>query len=306
MLDALKGKKIIVFGSNGYIGNHLVHFMLKYGADIYAYDIDDAPLNPTINYLKIDITDNKSLKEVKWNVDAVFIFAGITGTYSGFEAYKKFITINEIGLLNILTEIRHSGYSPRIIYPSSRLVYKGYDKPLKENDEKEAKSIYAINKLTCEQLLRMYQNVFGLDYTIYRICVPYGNLFNFNYSYGTIGFFLNQAITKSEIILFGDGSLRRSFTHIFDVCNQIALSCFSIKSVNEIYNLLGEEYSLAEISNMIAGKFQAKVRYQQWPEKDEKIESGHTVLDDLKIKSAFGFSLKYRFKSWLQGVKETL
>ena len=41
---------------------------------------------------------------------------------------------------------------------------KGQEKLLKETDEKEFKTIYAINKFACEQYLEMYERVFALKY----------------------------------------------------------------------------------------------------------------------------------------------
>jgi hypothetical protein len=67
--------------------------------------------------------------------------------------------------------------------------------------------------------------------------------------------------------------------------------------------MLGEDYSLIEIANMITKKFQAKLKYKQWPEKDEKIESGHTVFDSSKIKDTFNFTLKHHFEIWLKDLK---
>ena len=43
----------------------------------------------------------------------------------------------------------------------------GIDSPLKENDEKETKTIYAVNKLICENLLYAYNNSFDIPYTIF-------------------------------------------------------------------------------------------------------------------------------------------
>ena len=76
---------------------------------------------------------------------------GKTGTITGFGNYEEFIDINEKALLNILNEYRNQHSSAKIIYPSTRLVYRGDDMPLKEDAVKEFKTIYAINKYACEQ-----------------------------------------------------------------------------------------------------------------------------------------------------------
>lgn len=300
----LSRKEFIVFGANGYIARHLVHTLIQQRAHVLASDIHDHSWDPSIQYSKLDITSFSNLNETDWNVDFVFVFAGLTGTHISFEQYEKFIAINELGLLNILTSIKNSKYRPRIVFPSTRLIYKGSEHPLKESDNKETKTIYAVNKLACELLLKIFQCSFDINYTIYRICIPYGNIFDNDYSYGTIGLFLNQAIKHSEILLYGDGSLRRSFTHIEDICHQIIYSSISNNSINETYNLIGEDYSLLEIATLIAEKYNAGVRFIKWPEKEKRIESGHTVFDGSKLKSTFNFNLEHEIKNWLLDIEK--
>ena len=292
-------KKCIVFGANGYLGRHLVYFLKNANINVKAVDIQDRFESFEIDYLKLDISNIESFKNINWDLDYVFIFAGITGTYNGFDNYNEYVIVNEIGLLNILDEIRKSNFRPRVVFPSSRLVYKGSDIPLKEDDQKVAKTIYGINKIACENILEVYRNSFDIPYTIYRICVPYGNNLGEDYSYGTIGFFLNQAKNIGTINLYGDGSLRRTFTNVEDICNQLILSCLNEKSSNQIYNTIGEEYSLKEIAVLVANKCNAKLTFSEWPDKDFRIESGHTVFNSQKIKNDFNLKLKNSIKKWL-------
>jgi len=299
----LNGKRSIVFGANGYVGSHLANKLIQYGYVVQAFDIQENSIIPSTNYQKLDITDRFKVENLDWDVDLVFIFAGITGTYNGFEEYERFVVLNEIGLLNILTAIRKSGHKPRIIFPSTRLVYVGNDSPLKEDAPKETKTIYAVNKMACENILNIYQNSFGLDYTIYRLCVLYGNDLNSIYSYGTIGSFLNQASENKKITLFGNGSLERTFTHIDDVCEQILISCINPISVNKIYNIAGESYSLVAIAKLISTKYNAILDFIPWPDKELRIESGNTVFDSSKLLGEFQLSLKRTFSEWLRQVK---
>ena len=292
-------KTCIVFGANGYLGRHLVYFLKNANINVEAFDIQDKFESFEIDYLKLDISNIESLKNINWNVDYIFMFAGITGTYNGFDNYNEYVVVNEIGLLNILDKIRKSNFRPRIVFPSSRLVYKGSNISLKEDDRKEAKTIYGINKIACENILEVYRNSFDIPYTIYRICVPYGNNLGADYSYGTVGFFLNQAKNIGTINLYGDGSLRRTFTNVEDICNQLILSCLNEKSFNQVYNTIGEEYSLKEIAMLVANKYNAKLTFSEWPDKDFRIESGHTVFNSLKIKNDFNFELKNSIKKWL-------
>ena len=295
-----KEYKAIILGANGYIGSHLSLYLSNQGWNIYNYDIQ--PDSSFDNYKQIDIKDSEQLLKTDFNVDYVFLFSGITGTSSGFNNYKSFIDINEVGLLNVLNILSQHHNKPRVVYPSTRLVYKGGELPLKEDDEKEAKSIYAINKLACENYLKLYNNVFNIHYSIFRICVPYGNFFSSKYSYGTIGSFIEKATSGNPITLYGDGSLKRTYTYIEDICRQIEKCILCPSSVNEIFNIGGETFSLKEVAQRIASLYNVEVDTVAWPDMDLKIESGHTFFDDTKIKTAIGdiFYTNLLDLNWIQ------
>lgn len=271
-----------VIGGNGYIGRHLVFFLKKKGIIPMVYDVADSD-QPF--YKKIDITAPLSVAEIDFNVDYIFMFAGITGTFVGFDQYQAFNSINEIGLLNLLDAIRKSKYRPKIVFPSTRLVYRGIDKALSEDDEKETKTIYASNKLACESFLRAYHNSFGIPYAIFRICIPYGNLLSADYSFGTVGFFIKQAKEGKDITLYGGGDIKRTFTHIEDLCYQIVNGSFHPDSSGETFNVGGETHTLRKVAEIIARKYGVHVVDVPWPDKDLRIESGHTYFDDTKIQS---------------------
>ena len=268
-----------IIGSRGFIGRHLEYYLKKQGHDVESYDLDGEKCQ------HLDLMDKLSVDRVDLSVDYVFMFAGQTGTFSGFDGYETFLRTNELGLLNLLDAIRQSAFRPKIVFPSTRLVYKGYDKPLKEDDEKDGKTVYAVNKLACEGYLRAYSESFDIPYTIFRICVPYGNLLSADYSYGTVGSFIKQAKIKKEITLYGGGTVKRTFTHMEDLCDQVTYGAFHPDSTGNIYNIGGESISLHDAAMIIARKYGATLTTVPWPEKDLRIESGHTYFDDSKIQS---------------------
>lgn len=280
----MKEKRCAVIGACGFIGRHITYFLqTKYGTAPICYDIQDECDLP--NYHRIDMTDKMSVAELDFDVDYIFMFAGLTGTYVGFDQYETYLRINEIGLLNLLDAIRKSSKRPKLVFPSTRLVYKGYDKPLKEDDEKESKTIYAVNKLACEGILQAYKASFDIPYTVFRICIPYGNLLSADYSFGTVGFFIKQAQAGIDITLYGGGNIKRTFTHMEDLCYQIIEGAFSEDSNGEIYNVGGETLSLRDAAEIIAAKYGVNVVDVPWPDRDLRIESNHTYFDDSKIQS---------------------
>ncbi|MHC1689220.1 MAG: NAD-dependent epimerase/dehydratase family protein [Bacteroidales bacterium] len=276
-------KKIAIIGANGFIGKHIAHYLSNGFTNIEFYDmVEETDL---LNYHRVDLTDKESVALVNLNVDYIFMFAGLTGTYAGFDAYNKYVTVNEIGLLNLLDTIKNSQFRPKVVFPSTRLVYKGVDSPLKEEDEKDSKTIYAANKIACEGYLKAYHDSFEIPYTVFRICIPYGNLLSNDYSFGTVGFFIKQAKAGIDIMLYGGGTIKRTFTHMEDLCYQITEGAFHPQSNGEIYNVEGETLSLREAAEIIAKKYGVSVKAVPWPERDLRIESDHTYFDGSKIQA---------------------
>ena len=298
-MNEIKKIKCAVIGANGYIGRHLTYLLNRRGFDVSAYgnnDVRNITIPKEVSYKKVDVTSQHDIKKIDFDVEYLFLFAGLTGTLDGFNNYKNYLNVNELGLLNLLDALKGLNKKPHCIFPSSRLVYKGSSFPLKENDEKEAKTIYAANKISGEYYLSAYSNMYKIPYTIFRICVPYGNLFDDCFSFGTIGNFINKAKNKQNIILYGNGELRRTFTYIESVCEQIINSLDNDKIINEIFNISGEAYSLKDVAQLIAHKYGVEVEYIQWPEDNKLIESGDTVFDSSKLMNIIGQENTYSLK----------
>lgn len=278
--------KCAIIGSKGYIGKHFEYYLKQEGNEVVCYDMIESGES---NYHRCDLTNLESIRStIDLKVDYIFMFAGLTGTYVSFDKANLFVNSNEMGLINLLNYIRESVYRPKIIFPSTRLVYKGADRALKEEDEKEAKTIYAVNKIACENLLYAYRANFDIPYTIFRICVPFGNMFSDDYSFGTIGFFIRQALIDRCITLYGDGLIKRTFTSMHDLCKQIVEVGMRKLSDGEIYNVGGCTYSLRKAAEIIANYYKAEVSFIPWPERDLKMESGSTYFDSSKIESLMG------------------
>ena len=280
-------KRVAIIGSKGYIGNHLEYFLRRLDYHVESYDIME--LNED-SYCQCNLSDREQIEKINLNVDYIYMFAGKTGTKNGFDCYEDYITSNEISLINLLDAIRKSPYRPKVIFPSSRLIFKGQERPLKEEDEKETKTIYAVNKLACENLLYAYSNMYDIPYTIYRICIPFGNMLAKDYSFGTVGFFIRQAKEKGVITLYGDGRNKRTFTNIGDLCRQIELSVSKGESKNQIYNIGGTIYSLIDAAREIAKHFDATINFIPYPEDDLKIESGSTFFNSTKLEALTGYT----------------
>jgi UDP-glucose 4-epimerase len=263
------------------------------------FDIHHEAVAGQKNYRPLDIRSMADLRKLNPDLDYIFLFAGHTGTSDGFGKYEEFISVNELGLLNLLAWMRESNCKAKIIFPSTRLVYKGNEKLLSEEDDKQPKTIYAANKLAAEQLLWLYYNAFSIDYTVFRICVPYGNLFDDKFSYGTIGFFLKKAISGNNITLYGNGKIMRTFTHVEDICMIIIGAIMRNDTGANIYNIPGENLSLFDVARLIAQKYKVLIEFKDWPEMDWKLETGDTMFDASKLNKLIHYNLKFNVQDWV-------
>ncbi|MBK5970254.1 MULTISPECIES: NAD-dependent epimerase/dehydratase family protein [Thiorhodovibrio] len=294
--------RIAITGANGYLGRHLAHYLAEAGHQVYAYDLQqsaDPALPSEVVYRQTDLCQASALQGIDLEVDYVLHFAGITGTEQGFSDYRRYLDANELALLQLLDALRSRQNPAQLIFPSTRLVYRGSEAPLSEAAEKQCKTVYAVNKLAAEQYIQAYANRFGLRYTIFRICVPYGNRFDDSFSYGTIGHFLGRARRGETIRLFGDGLLRRTFTHVDHLCAQIATALSHPGAIDQVFNIGGETLSLKQAAQLIADRLQVAVEHVPWDSDALRIESGSTVFDSARIEAIVGQDRSYRLQDWV-------
>lgn len=296
-------KSVTIIGANSYIARNLIQCIKNSNAGIkmYLYDREELHRDGLHDYAPINIMSEESMASVRYDVDAVILFTGRTGTYAGFDEPESFVEVNELGLLNLLNAMRRANSTAKLVFPSTRLVYKGKDEPLKEDSEKEMKTVYAVNKFACEQYLKMYHDVFGIHYCIFRICVPYGSLLEGVSSYGTAEFFIGKAASGANISLYGDGEVRRTLTYIGDLCETIIAGSFSDMCIDDVYNIGGEDYSLKEMAQVTADRYEVGIEYTPWPESALKIESGSTVFDSGKLDKLLGDIRRMNFREWIGG-----
>lgn len=297
-------RRVCVFGANGYLGRHIVQSLSAESGQYSVRLCDQQPesIDHCDQYFQIEIRDAKSVSNFVQECDLIFYFAGLTGTDRGFVDFRDFVEVNEIGLLNLLSACREHSVKPKIIFPSTRLVYKGKtDVALKEDDEKEFKTIYALNKYAGEQYLRIYAECFGIPYSIFRICVPYGTLLPGRQSYGTLSQFASQAKETGEIVVFGDGYQKRTFIGIVDLVRVLLSAGPSPLTDNGIFNIGGADVlTIQFVAERIALKYGARVKFVPWPEMALKLESGDTVFDSSRLDTLLNVQYNSTLEEWIE------
>ncbi len=283
-------KRIAIIGSGSFLARNFIKYSIDNGFD-YQFELYDYCMRdewPEFKFTKISFEKQKEVEKIDFSADVLMIYIGKTGTTIGFEDYKSFIEVNEIMLLNILRAYVNANSKAKIVYPSSRLMFRSDEKNrINENSIRECKSIYAITKQAAEEYLKIYKDSFDVNSVVIRICTPIGTLLKDYGNYGTFEIFKNQAIEKHEITIFGDGLQRKTFTLMEDICKAFSLIINSDRIKFFDYNLGGQELSLLDIANQIAKEYKVPIKHIPWPDIYKKVDGGSVVFDSTRFDEEF-------------------
>ena len=283
-----KSAKIAILGANGYIGRHLSRHLLGLGISVDAFDVQPESRIESVRYETCDICDPGFWSRFRpQEYAAIFFLAGLSGVERSFREAETFLRVNIGGLAALLRRLEELGEdAPRLIFPSSRLVYDG-GCAVDESSLRRSRSVYAASKVACEELLSAYHDRFGVPYVVLRICVPFGDVSDSGYSYGTIGFFMSNVREGKPITVYGDGSCRKTYTSIDDVC-EIAARCIDASVPSGVYNVGGHEYTLREVAEMICARTGATWVSVPFPESARRVEMGNIAMDSGKLDAIIG------------------
>lgn len=293
--------EVVLLGANGYLGRHLAQVLKSIECEFLAVGRSATSVDHHRPYVGADMTDLSVLAPALGRARAVLAFAGRTGTLDSFDRADEFLDANERGLLHLLNAIRATGNSPRIVFPSTRLLYRGdSSRDLPEDAPKECNTIYAMNKLACEAYLRMYWMLYGIPYTVLRICVPYGSIVAGGESFGTLQHFIARAERGEDVTIFGDGRQRRTLIHAEDLARIVVSASTAVEAENRVLNVGGPDVlSVSAIARRIAERFGVGVQSVPWPRAHQAIETGDTVLDDTALRSILTPEYEWSFSRWV-------
>ena len=309
--------KILITGGLGFIGSNLATELSKRNHDIILLDNLDPRYggnrfnifdskSKNINVVEDSVLNNKLLKELVKDTDLVIHTAAQVSYIDSFKIIRKEIDLNIKATINILEAIKANGCKAKLVFTSSRMVYgKLTKKIIHESNDKNPVSIYGITKLTSENLIKSYANEYNIKFLIIRITNPYGIKQQIKHSkYSIVGWFIRCAMEDKEIHIYGDGQQKRNYIFSKDLIDCIVSLINNKASNNQILNL-GSDYNVSfstMVQTVIKVVGSGRVKYVEWPEDYEKIEtSSFNVSIDL-LKNILG---KIQFTSLEEGIRKS-
>jgi UDP-glucose 4-epimerase len=259
-------KVSLVTGCAGFIGSHMVDFLLK--KKHLVYGIDNLSSGKIINIShnfksKKFIFFNKDLKHFEkisktiMKIDFVFHFAGNGELIPSIENPYSYFKNNALNSALLIDLIRRRKYKvKKFIYAASSSCYGLSDIKTSENVKINIQHPYAFSKYVGEQAVLHWGKVYKIPTISIRIFNAYGPRSRTTNVYGAvIGVFIKQLITKKPLTIVGDGSQKRDFLYITDLCDAFYKAAIS-KSKNEIFNLgSGKPQSVMSLAKMIFNKY---------------------------------------------------
>jgi len=294
--------KILVTGGAGFIGSHIVEYLVQRGDSVTVVDnLNTGKIEnlksvfKKINFAQIDIRDFKVLKNLMENIDGIFHQAAMASVQDSFRIPEKFHDVNVNGTENIFKIAKEFGI--KVVYASSSSVYGDTSiLPTTESDEKRPINPYAKTKLEKDKLAEQYAKN-GLKVIGLRYFNVFGPRQSKEYA-GVIKLFLERIQQGLPPLVNGDGLQIRDFVYVDDVVNANILSMESDIDF-EFFNIgTGTTISILDLANIIIKFSGLKIKPIHRPALHGDVRA--TQADITKVKTMLKWRPTTSIQDWLK------
>ena len=296
-IEPPKPKLSVVTGGAGFIGSNLVERLLERGDQVVVIDNESANThdevywNPNAMNVKGDVTDFSLLKNACINADCIYhLAADISIQYSienPTESYKN----NVVGTLNVLEVARVLGIK-KVVFSSTAAIYGSTSEPCVETDRPDPLNPYSVSKLAGENLMKMYNDLYGIETVSLRYFNVYGPRQAHKGQYApVIGIFQKQKFEGKPLTIIGDGNQTRDFIHVADVAH--ANMMVAEKDIVGVFNVgSGTEYSVNQIASLTNNPHGTTTM----PSREG--EARRSISDNSKLKN-IGWQPRIGLEAWM-------
>jgi dTDP-glucose 4,6-dehydratase len=238
--------KILVTGGAGFIGSNFIRLVLasrptfsivNYDKLTYAGNLANLTSvsdNPNYQFIKDDITEERSVAAAIRGCDAVVHFAAESHVDRSIYDPATAIRTNVLGT-QILLEAARQANLPRFVHVSTDEVYGDIPAGLTadETHPLQPSSPYAASKAAADLLLHSYARTFAFPAIIVRSSNSYGpNQFPEKF----LPLIITNALENKALPIYGDGTQQRDWVHVEDQCSAI-LAALEHGKTGETYNV---------------------------------------------------------------------
>jgi UDP-glucose 4-epimerase len=306
----LKGSRVLITGAAGLVGSAISDQLVKEGVgEIVALDnfsrgvsknLDWATKNGKVTLINGSINDRALLEKSMKGIDVLYHQAAIRITQCAEEP-RLALEVMVDGTFNVLEAAAKAGVK-KTIAASSASVYGAAtqfptpeDHPLHHN-----RTFYGAAKAFNEQLLRAFNEMYGMSYAVLRYFNIYGVRMSIQGRFTEVHVkWLNKIANGEPPLILGDGSTTMDFIYIDDVARANILAAKAEVS-DEIFNVgSGEETNLNQLATALLKAMDSSLKPQYGPER--KVNPvPRRLADTSKAKRLLGFEAKVSLEEGLK------
>ncbi|MBN1899489.1 MAG: SDR family NAD(P)-dependent oxidoreductase [Spirochaetes bacterium] len=311
----LKNKKVLVTGSDGFIGSHLVEGLLEQGCKIRAFiyynsfnswgwlDTFSKEKLAQIEVFAGDIRDPNGVKKAMEGIEIVFHLAALIGIPFSYHSPDSYVDTNIKGTLNVLQAARTEKCKKVLVTSTSEVYGTALYTPIDEKHPFQGQSPYSATKIGADRIAESFYRSFNLPVVIVRPFNTYGPRQSARAVIPTI---ITQLLSGKKEISLGALEVTRDFNYVKDVVSGFIHIARSDKVIGEEINIaMSKEITVRQIAEkliqLINGR--ARIQTENLRKRPDKSEVQRLLGSNDKIKKLTQWVPQYDLE---KGLKETI
>lgn len=311
----LKNKRILVTGSDGFIGSHLTEALLDEGCKVRAFVyynsfnnwgwLDTLPCEKLekLDVFTGDIRDPNGMRSAMKNIDIAFHLAALIAIPFSYHSPDSYIDTNIKGTLNVLQAGRDFKCEKILVTSTSEVYGSAKYVPIDENHSYQGQSPYSASKIGADRMAESFYKSFNLPVAIVR---PFNTFGPRQSARAVIPTIITQLLAGKTVIKLGSLKPTRDLLFVKDTVNGFLEIAKSDKTVGEEINIATQtEISIGDLAAKIIAMINPKARIDmdEFRLRPEKSEVERLLGCNEKIKSLTGWKQLYSLDD---GLKQTI
>lgn len=308
-------KKILVTGSDGFIGSHLTETLVREGHTVRAFVLynsfstwgwlDSLPseILSEIEIFQGDIRDPNGVKQAMKGMDEVFHLAALIAIPFSYHSPDTYVDTNIKGTLNVLQAARELGTSKVLVTSTSEVYGTAKYVPIDENHPFQGQSPYSATKIGADRLAESFYRSFGTPVSIVRPFNTYGPRQSARAVIPTI---ITQLLSGKDEIRLGSLTPTRDFNYVKDTVQGFIEIAKSDKTIGEEINIATQqEISIGQLAEELIRQINPRARIvcDEDRLRPEKSEVNRLLGSNEKIKRLTDWEPRYTLE---YGLNETI
>ena len=308
-------KKILVTGSDGFIGSHLTEELVRAGYQVKAFvyynsfntwgwlDTLPSDVMKNVEIFQGDVRDPNGVKEAMKGTAAVFHLAALIAIPFSYHSPDTYVDTKIKGTLNILQAAREQDLERVLVTSTSEVYGTAQYVPMDEKHPFQGQSPYSATKIGADRLAESFYRSFQLPVSIVR---PFNTFGPRQSARAVIPTIITQLLAGKEKIHLGSLTPTRDFNYVKDTVNGFIKIYESERTIGEEINIATQhENSIGELAEELIRQINpnAKIVCDEERLRPEKSEVNRLLGSNKKIKELTDWKPVYSFE---EGLSETI